>query len=74
MPAAVANTSTLALTNATFPYLMSLANLGVERAIDEQPGLRAGVNTYGGYITYPAVAQSQGRAFRNLAELMGVRA
>ncbi len=74
MPAAVANTSTLALTNATFPYLMSLANRGVERAIDEQPGLRAGVNTYAGYITYPAVAQSQGRTYRELSELMGVHA
>jgi alanine dehydrogenase len=74
MPAAVANTSTLALTNATFPYLMSLANRGVERAIDEQPGLRAGVNTYAGYITYPAVAQSQGRAYRELSDVMGVHA
>lgn len=74
MPAAVANTSTLALTNATFPYLMSLANRGVERAIDEQPGLRAGVNTYAGYITYPAVAQSQGRTYRELSDVMGVHA
>ncbi|WP_180539617.1 alanine dehydrogenase [Nevskia soli] len=74
MPAAVANTSTLALTNATFPYLMSLANRGVERAIDEQPGLRAGVNTYAGHITYPAVAQSQGRTYRELSDVMGVHA
>ena len=74
MPAAVPNTSTLALTNATFPYLMALAVKGVERAVAEVPGLRFGVNTYDGFITYPAVAASQNREYRELSSLLGVAA
>jgi alanine dehydrogenase len=69
MPAAVPNTSTLALTNATFPYLQELAK-GVEPAIQKYKGLRQGVNTYNGYITYAAVASSQNREFRDLSTLM----
>ncbi len=67
MPAAVPHTSTFALTNATFPYLLELANKGLERACDEHKGLCAGVNTYRGYITHPGVAESQGRAWKELA-------
>ena len=62
MPAAVPHTSTLALTNSTFPYLLDLANMGLERAMAEDAGLRAGVNTYQGKVTHPGVAESQGRA------------
>jgi len=62
MPAAVPHTSTLALTNATFPYLLELASHGLERAIEKNPGLRAGVNTYQGKVTHPGVAESQGRS------------
>jgi alanine dehydrogenase len=61
MPAAVPHTSTFALTNATFPYLMELANKGVEEACAANPGLAAGMNTYRGEIVYQAVAESQGR-------------
>jgi alanine dehydrogenase len=61
MPAAVPHTSTLALTNSTFPYLLELANLGLEKAMDAHPALRAGVNTYRGQVTHPGVAESQGR-------------
>jgi alanine dehydrogenase len=61
MPAAVPHTSTLALTNSTFPYLLELANLGLDRAMLQNPGLRAGVNTYRGEVTHPGVAESQGR-------------
>src|SRR3982751_5012199 len=46
MPAAVPHTSTFALTNATFPYLLELANHGLERACERHPGLKEGVNTY----------------------------
>jgi alanine dehydrogenase len=74
MPAAVPNTSTLALTNATFPYLVELANKGVERAIEQYRGLRQGVNTYNGHITYSAVATSQDREYRDLATLTSVPA
>jgi alanine dehydrogenase len=70
MPAAVPHTSTFALTNATFPYLMQLANLGLEKACAKSHAICDGVNTYQGSITYPAVAESQGRAWRDLASLV----
>ncbi len=62
MPAAVPHTSTFALTNATFPYLLELANKGLERACSENPGLCAGVNVWHGSVVYPAVAESQQRS------------
>jgi alanine dehydrogenase len=67
MPAAVPHTSTFSLTNATFPYLLELANKGLERAVDQHPALREGVNTYKGYVTHPGVAESQGRSWKELA-------
>jgi alanine dehydrogenase len=67
MPAAVPHTSTFALTNATFPYLLELATHGLERACERHAGLKEGVNTYNGYITYAGVAESQGRPWRELA-------
>jgi alanine dehydrogenase len=66
MPAAVPHTSTFGLTNATFPYLLELANKGLERACEEHPAIREGVNTYQGYVTYPGVAESQGRTWKEL--------
>jgi alanine dehydrogenase len=66
MPAAVPHTSTFALTNATFPYLLELANRGLEGACERLASLREGVNTYNGYITYAGVARSQGREWRAL--------
>ena len=70
MPAAVPHTSTLALTNATFPYVMKLAKMGVASAIKSDNGIREGVNTFRGSVTYPAVAQSQGKSAKNVAELV----
>ena len=67
MPAAVPHTSTFALTNATFPYLLELANRGLEGACERHAAIRNGVNTYNGYVTHAGVAESQGRAFRELA-------
>jgi alanine dehydrogenase len=67
MPAAVPHTSTFALTNATFPYLLELANEGLEPACAHHPALSAGVNTYHGYVTHSGVAESQGRQWRDLA-------
>ncbi|MGA2267946.1 MAG: alanine dehydrogenase [Bryobacteraceae bacterium] len=67
MPAAVPHTSTLALTNATFPYLLELAEHGLEGACARHPGLRPGVNTYNGSVTHRGVAESQGREWRELA-------
>jgi alanine dehydrogenase len=69
MPAAVPHTSTFALTNATFPYLLELANHGLEGACERHASLREGVNTYNGHITYKGVAESQGREFRALASV-----
>jgi alanine dehydrogenase len=59
MPGAVPRTSTFALTNATLPYALSLANKGFEKAVKDDDGLREGVNTYAGNLTYEAVAESQ---------------
>ncbi len=70
MPAAVPHTSTLALTNATLPYVMKLAQKGVEGAVKSDDGIREGVNTYRGHVTYPAVAQSQGREVKDVSELL----
>jgi len=70
MPGAVARTSTFALNNATMPYALSLANKGVERAVREDPGLWAGVNTYGGHITCKPVADSLGREWQGLEKLL----
>lgn len=70
MPAAVPHTSTLALTNATFPYLLKLAKLGPAAAIQEDKGIAEGVNTYGGVLTYEAVAQAQSRSWTPIAELV----
>ncbi|MGH9520623.1 MAG: alanine dehydrogenase [Terriglobales bacterium] len=70
MPAAVPRTSTLGLTNATFAYVRQLAEYGFADAIQRDPGLRAGVNTYGGELTYAAVAQAQNRPYRPVGELL----
>ena len=60
MPGAVPRTSTFALTNATLPYALDLANKGFQKAVSDDAGLKEGVNTYGGKLTYEAVAASQG--------------
>ena len=70
MPAAVPNTSTLALTNATFPYVLRLANLGAVAAIQGDPGVAEGVNTYEGQLTYEAVAVAQGREYKAISSLL----
>ena len=69
MPAAVPHTSTFALTNATFPYLLELANKGLEGACERHAAIREGVNTYNGYVTHRGVAQSQDREWRQLASV-----
>jgi alanine dehydrogenase len=70
MPGAVPHTSTLALTNATFPYVMRLAKNGAINAIKADSGLKEGVNTYKGHITYAAVAEAQKKQFKDVASLM----
>jgi alanine dehydrogenase len=70
MPAAVPNTSTLALTNATFPFVALLANLGAIPAIKSSPSLAEGLNTFQGSLTCAGVAQSQGKQWRSATELV----
>jgi alanine dehydrogenase len=60
MPGAVPITSTYALTNATLPYVLDLAELGVEEAFERNPGLRLGLNVQAGEIMHPAVAAALG--------------
>lgn len=72
MPGAVPRTSTFALTNATLPYALKLANKGFFEAIKGDPGLKEGVNTYAGHCTYQAVAESQGLSYTNIDALVEV--
>ena len=64
MPGVVARTSTYALTNATFKYASMLARMGVEDAIAKDPALFAGLNVYGGNVTYEPVARSLDMPFK----------
>jgi alanine dehydrogenase len=66
MPAAVPHTSTFALTNATFPYLLEIASKGLECACSGHAGLAKGVNIWQGHVTHRGVAESQGKAFHEL--------
>ena len=60
MPGVVPHTSTYALTNATLPYALEIANRGLLAACEANRPLRSGLNTYGGKIVHPAVAESLG--------------
>jgi alanine dehydrogenase len=70
MPGAVPRTSTFALTNATLPYALKLANKGFLHAIASDPHLKEGVNTYAGECTYEAVAADQGIRYTPLDQLI----
>ena len=70
MPGAVPRTSTFALTNATLPYALDLANKGFQQAIADDAGLYEGVNTYAGKLTYEAVATSQNLEYTPLNTLL----
>ncbi len=72
MPGAVPITSTYALTNATLPYVLSLADNGVEGALERDPGLRPGVNVAGGRVTHPAVAEAVGLDYTPPEEALGL--
>ena len=63
MPGAVPITSTHALTNATLPYLVRLAELGVEGALSRDPGFAEGLNVHAGLLTNGPVARDQGLEF-----------
>ena len=60
MPGGVPRTSTLALTNATLPYALQLANKGWKQALKDNPALLKGLNMTDGHVTYPGVAEAFG--------------
>jgi alanine dehydrogenase len=71
MPGAVPITSTYALTNATLPYVLALADRGLKGAIDLHPGLAKGVNVMAGRVTLAAVAEGTGLEHTPLEEVLG---
>ncbi|MFP5041403.1 alanine dehydrogenase [Parasediminibacterium sp. JCM 36343] len=71
MPGAVPRTSTIALTNATIPYALQIANKGYRKACQENKELLPGINTLDGYVTYKAVAIAQGLPYKEAGELLG---
>ena len=72
MPGAVPRTSTQALNNATLPYVMRLADKGLEQALLTDEGLRAGLTVHGGRITEPAVADALGVEYHSPDEILGI--
>jgi alanine dehydrogenase len=74
MPGAVPITSTYALTNATLPYVLALAEHGVAGALELDPGLRPGVNVAAGAVTHEAVAAGTGLPYTPLDEALGALA
>jgi alanine dehydrogenase len=73
MPGAVPITSTYALTNATMPYAVALADHGLADAIRRDPGLRLGVNVVAGQVTHPAVAEAVGADYVSVEEALDSR-
>jgi alanine dehydrogenase len=63
MPGAVARTSTIALGNATMPFMLNLANKGWRQACTDDPHLKAGLNVHAGQLTYAAVGEALGMDF-----------
>jgi alanine dehydrogenase len=73
MPGGVPRTSTLALTNATLPYALKLANKGWKQAARENGALLKGVNMVDGHVTYPAVAEAFGLEYAPATEFLEER-
>jgi alanine dehydrogenase len=70
MPGAVAKTSTIALTNATLPYAVQIANKGWQRAMRENPEIKLGANVMNGKVTYQAVAETFGLEYTPIDTLL----
>jgi alanine dehydrogenase len=70
MPGAVAQTSTWALTNVTIEYAQKLADLGVARAVIDDPALAKGVNCYAGHVTCSPVALAHKMDYSPLTALL----
>jgi alanine dehydrogenase len=74
MPGAVPITSTKALTNATLPYVESIADLGLAEAVARDPALAGGVNVLGGKVTYQAVAEAHALEYAPVADVLPLAA
>src|ERR671936_585110 len=72
MPGAVPISSTYALTNATLPYVVALADHGIAEAARRDPGLRLGINVAGGKVTHPAVADGVGMEYVPPEDALGL--
>jgi alanine dehydrogenase len=72
MPGAVPITSTYALTNATMPYVVKLADRGAQRALADDPGFMRGLNVAAGRLTYEPVARDQGLDYTPPQEALAV--
>jgi alanine dehydrogenase len=70
MPGAVSRTSTLALTNATFPYAVTLANKGWREACRQDRALALGINVVNGAVTYPGVAEAFGLEYTPIEKVL----
>ncbi|HZG55406.1 alanine dehydrogenase [Paenibacillus sp.] len=70
MPGAVPRTSTLALTNATFPYALQLANRGLKSSVLADEALGRGVNTHAGRVVHKAVADAVGKPYAPLQDVL----
>ncbi|PMB54285.1 Alanine dehydrogenase [Coxiella-like endosymbiont] len=70
MPGAVPLTSTLALNNATLPFVMALADKGYHKAVLEDPNLLNGLNVYCGYLTHEGVAHDLKKDFTSPLTLL----
>jgi len=73
MPSAVARTATLALTQATLPYVLAIADLKLRTALARDPGLQAGLQVYAGRVTHAGLAQDVQRpwtSYQQIAEML----
>jgi len=70
MPGAVPKTSTLALTNATLPYAVEIANKGWEKAMKENPEIKLGANVIKGKVTYKGVADAFGLEYVSIDSIL----
>jgi alanine dehydrogenase len=70
MPGAVSMTSTIALTNATLPYAIEIADKGIRKAALDNPEVAQGINIIDGQVIYPGVAEAFGLKYRPLAKVL----
>jgi alanine dehydrogenase len=73
MPGAVSMTSTIALTNATLPYAIEIADKGVRKAALDNPEIAKGINIIDGKVTYPGVAEAFGLKHTPIGTLLAAK-